>query len=64
MDFIFQLPIISNGKTSVLMIVEYLSERVRVMPTRNNVTAEEVAKLLPVFDFNCEPFWTTPLYCQ
>jgi hypothetical protein len=49
MDFITQLPTTPNGKTSVLTIVDSLSKRVRLIPTRDDVTAEGVAKLF--FDF-------------
>ena len=49
MDFITQLPATSNGKTSVLTIVDSLSKRVRLIPTCDDVTAEGVAKLF--FDF-------------
>jgi hypothetical protein len=49
MDFITQLPTTSNGKTSVLTIGDSLSKRVRLIPTRDDATAEGVAKLF--FDF-------------
>jgi hypothetical protein len=54
MDFITLLPTTSNNKTSVLMIVDSLSKRVRLIPTRDNVTAEGVAKLF--FDFIVSQF--------
>ncbi len=54
MDFITQLPTTPNGKTSVLMIVDSLPKRVRLIPTRDDVTAEGVAKLF--FDFIVSQF--------
>ncbi len=54
MDFITQLPATSNGKTSVLTIVDSLSKRVRLIPARDNVTAEGKAKLF--FDFIVSQF--------
>ncbi len=54
MDFITQLPTTPNGKTLVLTILDSLSKRVRLIPTRDDVTAEGVAKLF--FDFIVSQF--------
>ncbi len=54
MDFITQLPTTSKRKISVLTIVYSLSKSVRLIPTRDDVTAEGVAKLF--FDFIVSQF--------
>ena len=45
MDFIVHLPITKNGFDSIWVVVDYLSKRAHLIPTRTNVNAKEVAKL-------------------
>ena len=54
MDFVTKLPKTSKGYTSIFTVVDTLTKRVRLLPTYDEASAEDIAKLF--FDFIVSQF--------